>query len=721
MSKRKGRLTLPSQSNFLKETKELIELWGADAIRDSDGTKLDEETKALDAKIYTTYFVAREHNEFIKQCMEEVQNFYLMSNRTLATGDTCSITLLDGYFKEQIAVHKHHDPKLYWEVRNRTTGEIVKEWTVSDDFNVVTFESTPFHEYTVGFLADNLWDATSMYNHITNDWGDREHQIPFDVRKPKSQQFVYDYLKQWLKDNPKTDVVRFTTFFYHFTLVFNDQAKEKFVDWFGYSGSVSVEAIESFYEETGIRLTPEDFIDEGYYNTTFRVPTENYLKFVDFQQRFVSQQAKRLVDLVHEAGKEAIMFLGDNWIGTEPYGKYFKDIGLDGVAGSVGSGATLRVIGDIPHLKYTEGRFLPYFFPDTFYKGNDPVIEAVDNWITARRAMLRHPLDRIGYGGYLSLAYEFPEFVKYVGHVADEFRDIYEKVKDQDPINHLTVAILNHWGELRSWQTHMVAHAIYYKQIYSYLGIIECLSGMAVDVKFISFNDVLEKGIDPDIDVILNAGDAMTAFSGGDVWKNPELVSRIREFVYNGKGFVGIGQPSFVNHQGRSFQLADVLGVDQEQGFSLSTDKYFHESTDFHFITEDSKDFNFGESMKNIYALSENTEILEYSNEEIHLSSHDYGKGRGIYIAGLPYSIENTRLLFRALLYAAHKESLVNEAFTTNPATELNGYRKNGYWALVNNTNQEQKTTVTLNQKSVKVDLEPAEIKWFKEGELQDA
>ena len=42
------------------------------------------------------------------------------------------------------------------------------------------------------------------------------------------------------------------------------------------------------------------------------------------------------------------MFFGDNWIGTEPYGKYFKDIGLDGVAGSVGSGATLRVIGDIP-------------------------------------------------------------------------------------------------------------------------------------------------------------------------------------------------------------------------------------------------------------------------------------------------------------------------------------------------------------------------------------
>ena len=78
MAKLKGRLTLPSESNFLEETKELYKKWGADAIRDSDGTKLDEDVKNLDTKIYTTYFVAREHNEFIKQNMEEVQNFYLM-------------------------------------------------------------------------------------------------------------------------------------------------------------------------------------------------------------------------------------------------------------------------------------------------------------------------------------------------------------------------------------------------------------------------------------------------------------------------------------------------------------------------------------------------------------------------------------------------------------------------------------------------------------------
>ena len=50
MAKSKGRVTLPSESNFLSQTKELLERWGADAIRDSDGTKLSDDVKELDAK-----------------------------------------------------------------------------------------------------------------------------------------------------------------------------------------------------------------------------------------------------------------------------------------------------------------------------------------------------------------------------------------------------------------------------------------------------------------------------------------------------------------------------------------------------------------------------------------------------------------------------------------------------------------------------------------------
>jgi len=203
MGKTKGRLTLPSESNFLEQTKELLDRWGADAIRDSDGTKLDEATKQLDAKIYTTYFVARNHNDFIKDHMEECQQIFVMSKFWLATEDTLTIPFMEGYFEDQVQPDYVHDPKRYWEVIDRTTGEVVpvEKWTVHEKNNTITIEGTrPFHEYTVSFLVYAIWDPTQMYNHITNNWGDVPHDIPFDVRGPHSNQFMHSYLKQWLKN-----------------------------------------------------------------------------------------------------------------------------------------------------------------------------------------------------------------------------------------------------------------------------------------------------------------------------------------------------------------------------------------------------------------------------------------------------------------------------------------------------------------------------------------
>ncbi|MEG2936055.1 MAG: 1,3-beta-galactosyl-N-acetylhexosamine phosphorylase, partial [Clostridium sp.] len=499
------------------------------------------------------------------------------------------------------------------------------------------------------------------------------------------------------------------------TLVFNDLAKEKFVDWFGYSSSVSPEALEAFEKAKGYRLRPEDIIDEGYYNSTFRVPSKKYMDFIDFQQQFVAENVKKLVDIVHEDGREAMMFLGDNWIGTEPYGKYFESIGMDGVVGSVGGGATLRMIADIPGVKYTEGRFLPYFFPDTFYEGNDPTIEAKENWITARRAIMRKPLDRIGYGGYLSLAYKFPKFVDYIEGVCNEFRDIYDNIAGSKPYCGLKVAVLNCWGKLRSWQTHMVAHALWYKQIYTYLGVIESLSGMSVDVNFISFDDIKESGIPSDIDVIINAGDAGTAFSGGDTWLEPQVITTVRQWIYNGGGFVGIGEPSAALKGGHFFQLAEALGVDKELGFSLSTDKYFKTALDKHFITEDVVDaIDFGESQKNVYARSAKTEIISYEGGDLLMSSNDYGKGRAIYIAGCPYSPQNTRILMRSFFYAAHKENEMKKWYADNLNCEVSAYLDTKKYAVINNTMEEQSTMVYDGQgTAIKVDLKPCEIKWM--------
>ena len=329
---------------------------------------------------------------------------------------------------------------------------------------------------------------------------------------------------------------------------------------------------------------------------------------------------------------------------------------------------------------------------------------------------MRKPVDRIGYGGYLSLAYKFPDFVEYVGKVCDEFREIYDNINNVKPYCGLKVAILNCWGKLRTWQTHMVAHSLWYKQIYTYLGVIEALSGMSFDVEFISFDDIKENGISSDVDVIINAGDSGTAFSGGEKWIDEKISVTLREWIFNGGGFVGIGEPSAMLNGGRFFQMADALGVDKELGFSLSTDKYFKTKIEKHFITEDiNSELDFGESVKNIYANSDSTEIIEIENDDVMMAANVYGKGRAVYIAGLPYSSQNARILMRSCYYAANKEEHLKEWYCDNIYCEVSAYIESNKYAVINNSNEKQKTKVYEGSKNAfEIELEPAAIRWFK-------
>ena len=508
-------------------------------------------------------------------------------------------------------------------------------------------------------------------------------------------------------------MVRFTTFFHQFTLQFDEFAREKFVDWFGYSASVSPYILEQFEKEVGYPFRPEYIINKGFNNSTFCVPTKEYRDFMDFQQREVCKLAKKFVDICHEYGKEAMMFLGDHWIGTEPYGKYFESIGLDAVVGSVGSGTTLRMISDIKGVKYTEGRFLPYFFPDVFHENGDPLKEAKINWVTARRAILRSPVDRIGYGGYLKLALDFPEFIDYIEKVCDEFRTLYSHVNQQVPHNLLKVAVINSWGELRRWGTHLVHHAIWYKQIYSYTGVMEALSGYPFDVRFISFDEIREDAsILDNVDVVLNIGSAYTSFSGG-IEFDEAIITALRRYVDQGGGFIGVGEPTAISKNGKFFTLYDVLGVDKELGFTMHTDKYNWEAEENHFITEQLEHEDWGECINDVYALPD-TKILSQKDLHVNLAVNEYGKGRGVYINGLPFSFENARLLYRAIFYAAHKEDQMKRWYSDNYNVDVNVYPSTNSFCVVNNTYEPQKTTIYKGDGSnFEVELDECDIQWF--------
>ena len=717
-TKKFGRVTIPTDVDVVPETLELVKRWGADAIRDCDGTDFPEALKGVGAKVYSTYYTTRKDNAWAKANPDEVQQCYIMTGFYTAAGETLSIPLMKGISDELMAVNTRDDIKRWWEVMDRTAGTPVDpaQWDYDEASGCVVIRNPEaYHDYTVSFLAYLIWDPVHMYNAVTNDWKDFEHQITFDVRQPKTHKFTMERLRKFIADHPYVNVIRYTTFFHQFTLMFDELKREKYVDWYGYSASVSPYILKQFEEEVGYKFRPEYIIDQGYYNNQYRIPTKEFRDFQAFQRREVAKLAKEMVDITHELGKEAMMFLGDHWIGMEPFMDEFKTVGLDAVVGSVGNGSTLRLISDIPGVKYTEGRFLPYFFPDTFHEGGDPVREAKENWVTARRAILRKPIDRIGYGGYLKLAYQFPEFLDYVESVCNEFRELYENIKGTTPYCSRTVAVLNCWGKMRAWGCHMVHHALYQKQNYSYAGVIEALSGAPYDVKFISFDDIkADPKILDSIDVVINVGDGDTAHTGGYVWEDPAVTAAIRGFIHRGGGFIGVGEPSGHQYQGHYFQLATALGVEKETGFTLNYDKYNWDEHPDHFILADcTKPVDFGEGKKNIYAL-EGTEILVQREKEVQMAVHSYGEGRCVYLSGLPYSFENSRILHRAVLWSSHDEAALKQWFSSNFNVEVHAFVANGKYCVVNNTYEPQDTTVYCGDgSSFELSLAANEIRWF--------
>lgn len=715
MENSKGLVTIPTDLDVVPETLELMKRWGADAIRDCDGTDFPEALKDADAEIYSTYYTTRKDNEWAKANPEEIQQMYLMTPFYTADSESLSIEIMKGLYPDMLSPNTRDDIKRWWEVVDRTTGKVVPtdEWDYNEEEGKVTIKAVPFHEYTVSFLAYIMWDPVHMYNAVTNDWKDVEHQITFDVRQPKTHEYTLKRLRKFIEDHPYVNVLRFTTFFHQFTLVFDELAREKYVDWYGYSASVSPYILKQFEEEVGYPFRAEYIIDQGYYNNQYRVPSKEFQDFQAFQRREVAKIVKEMTEITHECGKKAMMFLGDHWIGTEPFMEEFKTLGIDAVVGSVGNGSTLRLISDIEGVKYTEGRLLPYFFPDVFNENGDPVKEAKYNWVTARRAILRKPIDRIGYGGYLKLALQFPEFLDYVEQVCNEFRTLYANVKGTTPYCVKKVAVLNCWGKMRAWGCHMVHHALYQKQNYSYAGIIESLSGAPFDVVFINFQDILDNpAILDDIDVIINVGDADTAHTGGEWWENPKIIEAIRGFVYNGGGIIGVGEPSGHQYQGHFFQLANVFGVEEETGFTLGYDKYNWDEHK-HFILEDSEEVDFGEGKKNIYALPSAT-ILVQKEKEVQMAVNEFGKGRAVYISGLPYSFENSRVLYRAVLWSTHSEDELNRWFSTNYNVDVHAYPKNNKYCVVNNTDEPQQTTIYRGDgSSFELALEPNQIIWY--------
>ena len=699
----KGSFTLPGEAGYEDLTLKMAQKWGADVIRDSDGTQLSDEIINSGYGIYSTLCLIRSDNTWAKNNMGQLQQNFLMSIPVIAESETVIINPLNGYFRDQFIINGD-DSEEFWQVFDRTTGKELElsKWNYdSYTGKVVITDAKPWHKYTVNFLATRLWEEISMYNHITNNWGEKERLMAIEPRYPEASASILKWLKNWCIEHPATTVVRFTSMFYNFAWFWGDDIKNRnlYSDWGSYDFTANPISLRAFEQEKGYKMTSEDFVNGGNYNSTHNVPTRKYKDWMDFTNSFVIELGKACIDIVHKYNMKAYVFYDDSWIGVEPYGDRFKDFSFDGIIKCVFSGFEARLCAGVSGAATHELRLHPYLFPTgltgeaTFAPGGNPKLDASKYWVNVRRALLRKPVDRIGLGGYLHLVEPFPDFCDYMEQISDEFRQIKSFHEGDLPYTIAgKVVVLTAWGRLRSWicSGHLHEHPEV-----DLTNVLESLAGLPLNVEFMSFDDLIETGIPSDTKLIINAGCIDSAWSGGDNWKEEIVITKLTGWVANGGGFIGINEPSAMVSSDSYFRLSYLLGVDRDTGVKKCVGKYQFEITKDHFITQDTKDF--GDKMKKlegIYVLNKDVKVLAALDGTPVITTNEFGKGRTVYLSNFQFSFESTRLLFRAICYGMNDEKAIDTYISNNIYTECAYYSGQDKLVVINNTEDNQETDI---------------------------
>lgn len=710
----KGGFTLPGESGYEELTLEMAKKWGVDVIRDSDGTELSDKIINAGYQIYSTVCIIRDHNQWANKNMDKLQQTFLCTPPTIALGNQVKISLMESFFSEQFSINDSEAAMGYWQVYDRTSNTLVlnENWKYNKEESIVEVNNViPWHKYTVSFMAYRIWEEISMYNHTTNNW-DKEHLMQIDPRYPEVQEYLLKWMKDWCEAHPHTDVVRFTSMFYNFVWIWGSSEKRRnlFTDWASYDFTVSTLALGEFEKAYGYSLTAEDFINKGDFHVTHMPADKHKLDYMEFINDFVISFGRKLIDIVHSYGKKAYVFYDDSWVGIEPYNGRFHEFGFDGLIKCVFSGFEARMCTGVD-VPVHELRLHPYLFQvglggaPTFMEGGNPTLAAKEYWINVRRALLRESVERIGLGGYLHLVEDFPDFSDYIEKVADEFRLIRSFHKVGKPyVIKTKVAVLHTWGKLRSWTLSGHFHETY---MHDLIHVNEALSGLPIDISFISFEDV-KNGALSQFDVVINAGYGKSAWSGGEAWKDDQVVTLLTEWVYKGGTFMGINEPSAIDGYDTYFRMAHVLGVDEDSGAKVCHGRWAFDIKDNDKTNELVPEGVSLRAKANRYLTDGKANVLLAEGDNPILTINEFGKGKGIYMSEFSINLVHTRLLYQLIRFAG-REEVQGQYMTDNLNTECAYFPNSKKLVVINNSNILQQTKIKTENKEYETEINPYE------------
>ena len=79
----------------------------------------------------------------------------------------------------------------------------------------------------MSFFGKNLWDPVQIYNYHSNDWKDVPIDIDLNPIYPEALNHMLSRMESWCKEHPEITVVRFTTLFYNFFILYKNGLTQK--------------------------------------------------------------------------------------------------------------------------------------------------------------------------------------------------------------------------------------------------------------------------------------------------------------------------------------------------------------------------------------------------------------------------------------------------------------------------------------------------------------
>lgn len=442
----------------------------------------------------------------------------------LANSEVLEISLAEWAAKQEEPGIYSFDtqPKRLWRVVDQTDRQTIpqEDWTVEEE--VVRIKSKEGHLYSVIFLP-----------------GSSRGEVDLTLSDIRAQ--VMAPIDESLATGARRLRAIVVAYVSHL-------GARPAYDWYSYIATTSIANIDEFERSTGKTFDPMWFFPKGFRYTADDPPVQGYLDWMTYIRKRIESLARDCTDKVHQSEGDRFtrFFWGDGWIGIEPYCGALERAGYDEIAMPANEASDVRRVMDFDDPAERIIRLWKHT--------DDDSAEFSKVWKKLKRAALLKFPDGLTLA---DKALEIPlmenDAVRAdIQGLCQEFRTYHDLINGEEAYEDLlNLYVINAWGHIRAWPR--APFSVNPSQ-----QIMEALTDLPVRIQFISLRDIEQSGIPADADVILNAGEPGSSWSGGEAWSD-EAAEKIRGFVDEGGGFFGVDAPAV---KGDQCLLEDVLGLD---------------------------------------------------------------------------------------------------------------------------------------------------------------